>query len=141
MELIISELALQIATEAHQGQEDKAGVDYIEHPKTVASFVSTDEEKATAYLHDVLEDTAITAEELLNKGIPENVVKAVELLTKKKGQPYFEYLEDVKSNSISRIVKLADLRHNSDLSRLKKITETDYKRIEKYKKAIDFLSI
>ncbi|MBJ8085171.1 HD domain-containing protein, partial [Bacillus cereus group sp. N14] len=86
------EIAHEIAKTAHAGQVDKAGIDYIKHPETVASFVDTAEEKATAYLHDVLEDSEITAVDLLNAGIPHNVVEAVQVLTKEKYTPYFQYL-------------------------------------------------
>lgn len=135
------DLALSIAKKAHKGQYDKAGVDYIEHPLFVASQVDTQEEKAVALLHDVLEDSPYTAEELKLAGLPETVVTAVQVLTKKKGQDYQQYLELVKSNPIARCVKLADLKHNSDLSRLATITEKDLERFEKYKKAIDYLSM
>ena len=134
------ELALSIATEAHRGQFDKAGIDYIEHPIYVASQVDTEEEKAVALLHDVIEDSPFTAKELLLAGLPETVVTAVQVLTKKKEQDYQTYLETVKKNPLARLVKLADLKHNSDLSRLSSITEKDRERLKKYKKAIDFLS-
>jgi hypothetical protein len=134
------EKALTIATVAHASQKDKAGVDYIEHPKTVASFVDTPEEKAVAYLHDVIEDTEVTADDLREEGIPDVVVDAVVVLTHPKQQLYFEYLKTVKKNKLAKTVKLADLRHNSDLSRInRKLTETDYKRLEKYKLAKEFL--
>lgn len=133
--------ALSIAKKAHKGQYDKAGVDYIEHPLFVASLVDTQEEKAVALLHDVLEDSPYTAEELILAGLPETVVSAVQILTKKKGQDYQQYLELVKSSPIARRVKLADLKHNSDLSRLATVTEKDLERLEKYKKAIDYLSM
>lgn len=133
------DLALSIAKKAHKGQYDKAGVDYIEHPLFVASLVDTEEEKAVALLHDVLEDSPYTAEELILAGLPETVVSAVQILTKKKGQDYQQYLELVKSSPIARRVKLADLKHNSDLSRLATVTEKDLERLEKYKKAIDYL--
>ncbi|MED3634536.1 GTP pyrophosphokinase [Bacillus thuringiensis] len=132
-------IAHEIAKKAHAGQVDKAGVDYIKHPEAVASFVNTAEEKATAYLHDVLEDTEITDADLLSAGIPHNVVEAVQVLTKEKYMPYFEYLSRVKENSLARTVKLADLKHNSDRSRLARITDKDLKRLEKYRKAIQFL--
>ena len=135
------ELALSIATEAHKGQFDKAGVDYVEHPIYVASQVDTEEEKAVALLHDVIEDSPFTAEELLLAGLLETVVTAVQILSKKKGQDYQTYLENVKSNPLARVVKLADLKHNSDLSRLSSITDKDLERLEKYKKAIDYLSM
>ncbi|PGU90090.1 GTP pyrophosphokinase [Bacillus cereus] len=133
------EIAHEIAKTAHGGQVDKAGIDYIKHPEAVASFVNTAEEKATAYLHDVLEDTEITANDLLSAGIPHNIVEAVQVLTKERYTPYFEYLSKVKENSLARTVKLADLKHNSDRSRLSKITDKDLKRLEKYRKAIQFL--
>ena len=135
------DLALSIAKKAHKGQYDKAGVDYIEHPLFVASLVDTQEEKAVALLHDVLEDSPYTAEKLILAGLPETVVSAVQILTKKKGQDYQQYLELVKSSPIARRVKLADLKHNSDLSRLATVTEKDLERLEKYKKAIDYLSM
>ena len=135
------ELALSIATKAHRGQFDKVGIDYIEHPIYVASQVDSEEEKAVALLHDVIEDSSVTAEELLNAGLPETVVTAVQILSKKKGQDYQTYLKTVKSNPLARAVKLADLKHNSDLSRLENITDKDLERLEKYKKAIDYLSM
>ena len=135
------ELALSLAKKAHRGQFDKAGVDYIEHPIYIASQVCTEDEKAVALLHDVIEDSPFTAEELLQAGLPETVVTAVQVLTKKKGQDYQTYLENVKSNSLARFVKLADLKHNSDLSRLSSVTDKDLERLEKYKKAIDYLSM
>ena len=134
------DLALSIARKAHEGQLDKAGVDYIEHPIYVASQVDTEEEKAVALLHDVIEDSPVSAEGLLQAGLPETVVTAVQVLTKKKEQDYQTYLETVKKNPLARVVKLADLKHNSDLSRLSSITEKDKERLKKYKKAIDFLS-
>ena len=135
------DLALSIARKAHEGQLDKAGVDYIEHPIYVASQVDTEEEKAVALLHDVIEDSPVSAEELLQAGLPETVVTAVQVLTKKKEKDYQTYLENVKSNSLARVVKLADLKHNSDLSRLSSVTDKDLERLEKYKKAIDYLSM
>ena len=135
------DLALSIARKAHEGQLDKAGVDYIEHPIYVASQVDTEEEKAVALLHDVIEDSPVSAEELLQAGLPETVVTAVQVLTKKKEQDYQTYLETVKKNPLARVVKLADLKHNSNLSRLSSITEKDRERLKKYKKAIDFLSM
>ena len=134
-----SEKAYEIAKKAHLGQIDKAGEDYIKHPEKVASFVNSDEEKAVAYLHDVIEDTELTLEDLREYGFSEEVLEAVDVITKKKGQDYQTYLNSVKENKLARVVKLADLRHNSDLTRLIDITEKDRERKEKYQKAIDFL--
>ncbi|HEV0650352.1 TPA: HD domain-containing protein, partial [Streptococcus pneumoniae] len=130
------DIALAIAKKAHAGQVDKAGVDYIQHPLYVASQVNTEQEKAVALLHDVIEDSDITAADLFVSGLSNEVVTAVQILTKKKGQSYQEYLGKVKSNNLARVVKLADLKHNSDLSRLKSVTNTDYERVKKYKNAI-----
>lgn len=135
-----SEKAYEIAKRAHLGQVDKAGEDYIKHPEKVASFVETDEEKAVAYLHDVIEDTELTLEDLNKYDFSKEVLEAVDIITKKRGEDYQSYLNSVKKNKLARAVKLADLRHNSDLTRLIKVTEKDIKRKEKYQKAIDFLN-
>jgi (p)ppGpp synthase/HD superfamily hydrolase len=138
--IMLEELAFEIAKEAHAGQTDKAGRDYILHPQQVAAMVTTDEEKAVALLHDILEDTDVTAGDLLAKGLPIAVVEAVKVLTKKDNQNYAAYLAGVKKNGLATAVKLADLKHNSDLSRLEKITRKDRDRAEKYRKAIEYLS-
>lgn len=129
----------EVAKKAHFGQIDRAGIDYIKHPETVASFVATDEEKAVAYLHDVIEDTSLTLLDLKKEGFSKNIIEAVDILTKKKGQDYQSYLNLVKKNELARVVKLADLRHNSDLTRLPLITEKDLERNKKYSSAIRFL--
>ena len=134
------ELALKIATEAHKGQVDKAGVPYINHPLTVASLVDTEEEKIVALLHDTIEDTNITEQDLLNYGFSNKIVEAVKLLTHNKNVPYMDYIAKIKDNELARKVKIADLTHNSYLSRLKEITEKDKKRYEKYQKALLYLS-
>lgn len=131
--------AHEVAKKAHLGQIDRAGIDYIKHPETVASFVATDEEKAVAYLHDVIEDTSLTLLDLKKEGFSKNIIGAVDILTKKKGQDYQSYLNLVKKNELARVVKLADLRHNSDLTRLPLITEKDLERNKKYSSAIRFL--
>ena len=135
-----SEKAYEIAKKAHLGQVDKAGEAYIKHPEKVASFVKTDEEKAVAYLHDVIEDTELTLEDFCEYGFSKEVIEAVDIITKKKGEDYQSYLNSVKKNKLARAVKLADLRHNSDLTRLTKVTEKDIERKEKYQKAINFLN-
>lgn len=132
--------AHEIAKMAHFGQVDRAGIEYIKHPETVASFVKTDEEKAVAYLHDVIEDTSLTLLDLEMFGFSKNIIEAVDILTKKKGQDHQSYLNLVKTNELARVVKLADLRHNSDLTRLPKITKKDLERNKKYISAIKFLS-
>lgn len=139
MSLLVKK-AYEIARNAHFGQKDKAGVDYIKHPETVANLVQTDEQKIVAYLHDVVEDTALTLDDLMRHGFPNRIISAVDALTKKDGQSYQSYLELVKSNDLAKVVKLADLKHNSDLSRLKTVEPKDVDRQEKYRRAIKFLS-
>lgn len=133
-------LAHEIAKRAHYGQVDKAGVPYILHPETVASFVTKDDEKIVAYLHDVIEDTPYQLSDLEEAGFSSEIIKAVDLLTRKDGQSYKQYLKLVKTNELARVVKLADLKHNSDLSRLAQVTQNDIKRLKKYQDAIIFLS-
>lgn len=135
------ELAKQLAHAYHKGQVDKAGVDYFTgHISTVVNGVETNEEKIVAYLHDIIEDTKLTQEDLLHLGFSEKVVNAVVALTKDKKVKYEEYLKGVKQNELAKVVKLSDLSNNMDLSRLNEITEVDEKRLEKYKKAFQYLS-
>lgn len=134
------ELALEIAKKAHAGQVDKAGKDYIEHPIYVSSLVDSPEAKAVALLHDVLEDSDYTSEDLLEAGVPREIVEAVEILTKQSGESYDEYLSKIKMNDLARVVKIADLTHNSDLTRLPEVTFSDLERQQKYQQAILRLS-
>lgn len=138
--MLLYQQALAIAEDAHKGQVDKAGVDYIQHPLFVASLVEGELAKTVALLHDVVEDSDWTLEDLRKEGLPEEVVQAVGILTKKRNENYEEYILRVKQNPLARQVKLADLQHNSDLSRLANVTDRDRKRVAKYQKAISFLS-
>lgn len=134
------EKALEIATKAHEGQYDKSGVPYIEHPKHVAEGVHGDISKATAYLHDVIEDTDVTADDLRRVGIPEEVVEAVVVLTHGEHENYYDYIRRVKKNPIAKEVKIADLKHNSDRSRIKTMMPNDVVRLAKYKKALRIIN-
>lgn len=132
------ELALQIAKKAYVGQVDKAGKDYILHPMTVASYMDKDTEKAVAYLHDALEDTDASVDELRNMFSTE-IVDAVITLTRNKDDSYFEYIQKVSKSKLAKKVKAADFLHNLDITRIKEPTERDFKRLKKYKKAILYL--
>lgn len=132
--------AMEIAYEAHHGQVDKAGVPYIYHPIHLAEQMEDETSICVALLHDVLEDTCISEEELRQKGISSGVIDNIKLLTKGKEEGYMEYLERLKSSEIAVKVKIADLKHNSDVSRLLEITEKDKKRLEKYTEAIKRLT-
>lgn len=131
--------ALRLATAAHSGQVDKAGTDYIRHPIAVAEQLYTEEEQTVALLHDVIEDTSTTFEDLTHEGFSDNVLYAVYCLTHKKSEPRDAYLQRVSENSLATKVKLADLKHNSDLTRIPKPTERDFERAAKYKREIAFL--
>lgn len=134
------ELARLLAKEYHKGQVDKAGVDYFSgHITSVVNGVNTVEEKIVAYLHDILEDTELSYLDLMVLGFSDKIINGVLFLTKDKKEKYEDYLVKVKSNELSRAVKLSDLTNNMDLSRLKEITEVDKKRLEKYKKAYKYL--
>ena len=131
--------AYRIAQKAHQGQKDKAGADYINHPVTVASNVGDDESAMiVALLHDLVEDTDVTLEDLQEFLLPREV-EALRLLTHDKAVPYMEYIEQVSKNKLASRVKIADLKNNMDLTRLSTVTEKDRKRVEKYTKALHFL--
>lgn len=134
-----TEKAMKIAYEAHHGQVDKAGVPYIFHPIHLAEQMDTEEECIVALLHDVVEDTNITFEQLEKEFSP-TVIEALKLLTHDKSTDYMEYVKEIKHNPIARKVKVADLWHNYDITRMKKITKKDLKRREKYEDAIHFLS-
>lgn len=131
--------AMNIAYSAHMGQFDKAGVPYIFHPVHLAEQMDTEEECIVALLHDVVEDTEVTFEDL-EKEFSKTIIDAIRLLTRDKSVDYMEYVKNLKSNTIARKVKLADLRHNSDSTRLIKITDKDIERINKYNRAIELLT-
>lgn len=132
--------ALEIAKTAHAGQYDKAGKPYIEHPICVAEHVHGNEAKATAYLHDVIEDTEVNAEDLRKEGIPEIVIEAVLAMTHREGEDYMDYIERLKQNPIAKEVKKADLAHNMDESRLPEKTKKDEERLDKYRRALEKLN-
>lgn len=132
-------LAIEVATNAHEGQYDKGGRSYINHPKAVADSLDSTEQKIVAYLHDVCEDTSISFDNLLEMGFTERIVNSIRLLTKADDVPYEEYIKSIKKDSNAWHVKMADLKHNMDLSRIINPTQKDCERVEKYKKALEFL--
>lgn len=124
----------------HWKQKDKAGKRYIWHPIHVMLNVEGYNEKIVALLHDIVEDTDVTVSDLKNLKFSKEVIEAVDVITKKKDQEYFSYLKLIKGNSTAKKVKIEDLKHNSDLKRLRFVTQKDMERVIKYKKAIDYLS-
>ena len=126
--------ALVLATNAHADQFDRGGKPYILHVLKVMHYLKSDDEElqCIAVLHDIIEDTKTTYSELRSAGMSERVISAVKALTKLPGQTLDEYKEGVFANLDAMLVKLCDLRHNSDIRRLKGITEKDLERMQKY---------
>lgn len=132
-------LAEIIATGAHYGQTDKGGNPYIEHPHAVSSMVYSKDEKVVAWLHDVVEDTDVTIKDL-EKLFPHSICKSVDAITKRNSESRSDYITRVSGDKVATAVKIADLTHNSDLSRLnRKLSREDYNRVKKYAKEIEFL--
>lgn len=136
----LTKKAMKIAYEAHKDQTDKSEIPYIYHPIHLAEQMKDEQTTCVALLHDVVEDTDITLSDLRNEGFPEPALEALLLMTHDKSVPYMDYVRKIKENPIARAVKLADLRHNSDLTRLDVVDEKARERVEKYRKAIKILS-
>lgn len=128
--------AIALATRAHFGQTDKAGKDYIEHPLRVMQSCVSDDAKIVAVLHDVVEDSDVSIEDLRTMNFAPQVVEAISLLTKTGNIEYSIYIASIKENVIAREVKIADLRDNMNLNRIAQPTEKDFKRLEKYRGAL-----
>lgn len=129
------ERAISLAVEAHRSQKDRNGAPYILHPLRVMSRVQTTEQKIVAMLHDVVEDTPWTLNALRAEGFSEPVVRAVDCLTRREGEDYFDFVQRSKSDPIARVVKLADLEDNMDVNRLTQVTDQDVERLNRYKRA------
>ena len=135
----LTKKALKISFEAHKNQTDKSGMPYVYHPFHLAEQMGDQYAVCVALLHDTVEDAGISLNDLRREGFPEIVIEAVALMTHDKNVPYLEYVRRLMSNPLAKKVKLADLKHNSDLSRLDTVTKKDTERVEKYKKAIALL--
>ena len=131
------EKAILIATTAHQGQTDKAGAPYILHPLRVMFNCKMEDEQICAVLHDVIEDTTVTLENLRAAGFKEEITAALNALTKRKNENYDDFIDRILQNKLACHIKLADLSDNMNLSRISNPTEEDYQRVEKYSIAAD----
>ncbi len=131
--------AMKLCFEAHKDQVDKSGMPYVFHPFHLAEQMPDEETTIVALLHDFVEDTEYSLDDLKNMGFSKEVLEAIALMTHDEAVPYMEYVEQIKKNRIAAIVKRADLMHNSDLSRLDTVDEKAIKRVEKYKQAIAIL--
>ena len=131
--------AMKLCYEAHKDQVDKSGLPYVFHPAHVAEQMTDEATTIVALLHDVVEDTDYTLEDLAAEGFEKEILEAVALMTHEDDVPYLDYVAKLKDNPIARAVKLADLAHNSDLSRIGEVDEETRERLEKYQKAIALL--
>ncbi len=138
--MTLIEKSLAIALRAHTGITDKAGRAYILHPLRIMAKMTTEIEMSAALLHDVIEDSDITATELLAEGIPRVVVEAVLCLTKQSDENYHDFVLRAKQNPIARKVKIADIEDNINVLRITNLTEKDLVRIAKYHAAWHFLN-
>ena len=135
----MTKIALKLCFEAHKDQIDKSGMPYVFHPFHLAEQMADENTTIVALLHDVIEDTEYTLDDLRKFGFAEDVLSAISLMTHADDVPYMDYVVKIKTNPIAKAVKLADLKHNSDMSRLDRITQTDEERAKKYKQAIELL--
>lgn len=131
--------ALEIACKAHKGQVDKAGHPYILHPLRLMLRCEAEAERIVALLHDVVEDSDCTLDDLRNAGFHEEIVEAVDCLTRRQDESYDAFIARLASNGLAKIVKIKDIQDNLDLTRIAVLTESDLNRIARYHKALAFL--
>lgn len=142
----LTKLATNVAFRAHEGQVGKDGLPYVTHPLHVAESMPDETSTCAALLHDVVEDTDITTDDLRALGIPEEVIRVIDVLTHRRGETYDDYVRRVARDPVARVVKLADLRHNMDETRLGMTPEEaasdagTLRRRAKYARALDILS-
>jgi (p)ppGpp synthase/HD superfamily hydrolase len=127
--------AIRIAAEVHDGQQDRFGAPYILHPLRVMMRMTSEEERIAAVLHDVIEDSDWTLHNLCKEGFSEVILQAVDCLTRRQGEPYFEYIERLKPNPLARAVKIADLEDNMDMKRIDTVTNKELDRLARYHQA------
>ena len=131
--------AMKYMFEHQKNQFDKSGVPYVFHPFTVAFDLKTEDECVVALLHDIVEDTSVTFEDLENEGFSSLVIETLKLLTHSDDEDYFEYINRISKNKLATSVKIQDLKHNMQDGRLNEVTEKDILRKEKYQRALDIL--
>lgn len=134
------EAAIRLAVQAHAGQLDRSGAPYILHPLRVMLAVEGEVAQMAAVLHDVVEDTPVTLEDLRQAGFPPAVVDAVDHLTRRPDEPYEAFIARIKPHALARLVKREDLRDNMNLLRLRTITPRDLERLQRYRAAWDALA-
>ena len=135
----LTKKAMRLCFDAHKEQVDKAGAPYVFHPFHLAEQMRDELSTVCALLHDVVEDTDITLDDIAAAGFPAEVIEALSLLTHDDAVEYMDYVRTIAENPIARRVKIADLKHNSDTSRLDTVDDGVKKRVQKYRKALKIL--
>ena len=135
----MTKAAMRLCFEAHRDAVDKSGIPYVFHPAHVAEQMDSEAATCVALLHDVMEDTPLTADDIRAAGMSEEVVEALLLMTHDPSVDYMDYVAALASNPLARQVKMADLRHNMDTTRLEAVTEKDLARRAKYERALALL--
>jgi len=131
--------AISLAVKAHGGRKDKAGEAYILHPLRVMLRMKTKDERIVAVLHDVIEDTKFTLEDLRKVGYSQKILRSLDYLTRRDGEEYDQFIKRAKGNPLARKVKIADIEDNLDLGWIRRPKQRDFKRIEKYRLALSEL--
>ncbi|NQX64629.1 GTP pyrophosphokinase [Paenibacillus alba] len=131
--------AIIIATQFHDGQTDKGGKPYILHPLRLMLKAPDNDSKIVSVLHDVIEDTNITLEQLKEEGFSKVIIEALDCLTRRKEETYEEFIQRIKPNTLARYVKLLDLEDNRDVKRIKDLSQDDFERLKRYGKAVEYL--
>lgn len=135
----MTRLAIKIAYKAHMDQNDRSGIPYILHPLHVAEQMKDETTTIVALLHDVVEDTSVTLDDLRRYGFSKEVLDAIEVLTHKDGVKYLDYIRTVANNPVARKVKVEDIRHNTDLTRTTNMNDKVFKKLPIYKEALEIL--
>ncbi len=136
----LTKKALKLCFDTHKDQVDKSGMPYVFHPFHLAEQMDDEMSTVCALLHDVVEDSEMTFDGLSDMGFPSEVIEVLRLLTHEDEVPYMDYVREIKNNPVARKVKLADLKHNSDSTRVDQVDDRMLKRWEKYREAIRILS-
>lgn len=131
--------AIALAAQYHEGQTDKGGRPYIFHPLRLMLKALTEEEQIVAVLHDTIEDTDLTLDDLRREGFSDEIVEAIDRLSRRDDETYHEFILRIKENRLAARVKILDIQDNMDLTRIKKPSDKDRKRLEKYSRALDTL--
>lgn len=134
------ETAIALACRVHAGQVDKSGQAYILHPLRLMLQFEHDDERIVSVLHDVVEDGGVTLDQLRQLGLSEAIVAAIDCLSKRPGEQYEDFIARLAPNPLARKVKMEDIKHNLDVTRLPALHEKDLQRIAKYHQALRFLN-